>query len=232
MAKATFGTVVLAGASRGIGAAAARHLAPRCTRLVAVCRSPAVAGEWVEADLATDAGIDAVAQAVGADPVDALLYLGGIWEKGAFTEAYRFQDSPADEVRRVIAVNLVAPILLAQRLAPALALAANPRIVLIGSLSGCDGQAGREVANTASKFGLRGAAQALDMTLRPMGIGVTLINPDNVATPEVVADIAEGRFGAQVPLPMADLLATLDYVLALGPDSVPAEIDLVQKRPG
>jgi 3-oxoacyl-[acyl-carrier protein] reductase len=203
--------IVIAGASRGIGAAAALHLAPTTARLLAVSRTRAVAGEWIEADLATNAGIDRVADVVGNASLDALLYLGGTWERGAFTDAYRFLDSPPDEARHIIAVNLV---------------------VLIGSLSGRDGGATPEVANTASKFGLRGAAQALALSLRPFGIGVTVINPGNLATPEVEADIAEGQFGAQVPIPMADFLRTLDLVLSLSPDAVPAEIDLAQKHPG
>ncbi len=227
----TLDTIVIVGASRGIGAAAALRLNGRVRRLVAVSRTPAAAGEWVRADLATDDGIAAVAEAVGEGPLDALLHLGGMWEDGAFTDAYHFLDSPAAEVRHVLAVNLVAPILLGQKLAPALSRAANPRIVVMGALSGRDGGAGPEVANTASKFGLRGAAQALGIALRPLGVGVTVINPGNVATPEVEADVAEGRFGPQTPIPMADLLATLDFVLSLGPDSVPAEIDLTQKHP-
>lgn len=225
-------TILIVGASRGIGAAAALHLAPTTERLLGVSRSPSVAGEWIEADIATDAGIDRVAAALADAPLDALLYLGGTWEKGAFTDAYRFLESPSEETRHVIAVNLVAPILLAQRLAPALSRSANPRIVLIGALSGRDGSATPEVANTACKFGLRGAAQALTLSLRPMGVGVTIINPGNLATSEVEADIAEGRFGAQVPIPMVDLLRTLDLVLSLSPDAVPSEIDLAQKHPG
>ncbi|MGY6547848.1 MAG: SDR family NAD(P)-dependent oxidoreductase [Roseinatronobacter sp.] len=225
-----FRTILIVGASRGIGAAAARHFGPRTRRLIAVSRTPAVAGEWLSADLATDAGLDKVTKAVGDGPLDALLYLGGTWEQGAFTESYRFLASPTQEIRTVIAVNLIAPILLCRTLAPALRRAPNPRIVLIGALSGRDGGATPEVANTASKFGLRGAAQALSLSLHPMGIGVTVINPGNVATPEVECDIAEGRLDAQVPIPVADLLATLDHVLALGPHTVPAEIDLAQKH--
>lgn len=225
-------TVVIAGASRGIGAAVARHLQPRVGRLIAVSRTPAAVGDWIEADLATDDGVAAVAAAVGESPVDALLYLGGTWERGAFTEDYHFLDSPAEEIRQVIAVNLVAPIQLTRRLALALSQAPNPRIVLIGSLSGRDGGATPEVANTASKFGLRGAADSLALSLRPLRIGVTVINPGNIATPEVEADIVDGRFGPQTPIPMTDLLATLDYVLSLSADTVPVEIDLAQKRPG
>jgi NAD(P)-dependent dehydrogenase (short-subunit alcohol dehydrogenase family) len=221
-------TLVIVGGSRGIGAAACRHFAARGDAVIAVSRGPAAAGRWVQADVATDAGVTAVAAAVGDGAADALLYLGGTWEDHAFTDAFRFAASPPAETRRVLAVNLAAPILLAQALAPALARAQNPRIVLMGALSGRDNAASVEVANTASKFGLRGAAQALRLALP--GTGVTVINPGNVATPEVEADIAEGRFAAQVPIPMPDLLATLDYVLGASAATTVAEIDLHQRR--
>jgi NAD(P)-dependent dehydrogenase (short-subunit alcohol dehydrogenase family) len=224
------GTMVVVGASRGIGAAAAAHLTPRGGRLIAVSRTPAAAGDWVAADVATDAGVARVAEAVGDGALDALLFLGGTWERGAFTDAYRFSASPAAEIRQVIEVNLVAPILLAQALAPALAKATTPRIVLMGALY-AHSPIGPEVANAASKFGLEGAALALGAALRPQGIGVTLINPGNVATAEVEADVAEGRFAPQAPIPMADLLAAIDFALAVSADAVPRRIDLAQTRP-
>jgi 3-oxoacyl-[acyl-carrier protein] reductase len=224
-------TIVLVGASRGIGAAAAAHLSPRTRRLIAVSRTPAPNGEWIQADMASDEGIAAVKSAVGDEPLQARLYLGGVWEAGAFTDTYRFQSSPARETRFVIDVNLVAPILLSQALAGNLAKAANPRIVLLGSASGKDNAASVEVANTASKFGLCGAAQSLAIALRPEGIGVTVINPDNIATAEVEDDIAAGRFGTQTPIPLADVMAALDFVLSASPACVAAEINLAQKFP-
>ncbi|MEL6198515.1 MAG: SDR family NAD(P)-dependent oxidoreductase, partial [Pseudomonadota bacterium] len=193
---------------------------------------PAAAGLWVTADIATETGVNAVVEAVGDAVLDALLFTGGTWEAGAFTGGYRFADSPVAETRQVIGVNLIAPILLAQALAPALARSANPRILLIGSLSGRDGGATVEVANTASKFGLRGAAQALEIALREQSVAVTVLNPGNLATDEVIDDIAEGRFEDQVPIPLRDLLACIDLVLALSPDATLREIDLAQKHPG
>jgi NAD(P)-dependent dehydrogenase (short-subunit alcohol dehydrogenase family) len=220
--------VLLVGGSRGIGAAAAKHLASSC-ELFSVSRGPAVAGRWIAADVASDVGLDAVVAALAGQRLDALLYLGGTWEAGAFTAAYDFSASPRAETRHVLAVNLTAPVLLVQALAENLARAAAPRVVLMGSLSGKDGGASREVANTASKFGLRGAAQALRLALPQLA--VTVINPGNIATPEVEADIAEDRFAPQQAIPMADLLSTLDFVLACSPQTVPSEIDLAQTRP-
>lgn len=221
--------LLVAGASRGIGAGVAAHRAARGDTILAVSRGRPAVGRWIPADLATPDGIAAVAAAVGPDPLDALLHLGGTWEAGAFTDAYSFAASPDAETRHVLAVNLIAPIELAKALTPALRAAPNPRIVLMGAASGRDGRATAEVANTASKFGLRGAAQALRPALAGTGIGVTVINPGNVATDEVVDDIAAGRFGPQVPIPLSDVAAVVDLVLSLSPAADLCEVDLFQK---
>ena len=136
-----------------------------------------------------------------------------------------------EEARFVISVNLTAPILLAQALAPYLAKSKNPRIILNGSSSGLPNSGSPEVANTAAKFGLQGAMEALNQVLRGQSIGVTVVNFGNVATPEVLDDIETGLFGAQVPIPIADLLLTYDYLLKISADTVPQSIDLRQKVP-
>ncbi|MEL7255100.1 MAG: SDR family oxidoreductase [Pseudomonadota bacterium] len=222
---------LIIGGSRGIGKASAEHLAGQGHDILSVSRTPSATGQWIKADIGTTEGIDHVIAETGDGVLDGLLYLGGIWEEGAFTDSYDFLKSPAAEIQQVIAVNLTAPILLAQGLVGPLSQSGNARIVLIGSTSGLENSGAPEVANTASKFGLRGAAEALNVSLRPQGIATTVINPANVATPEVFADIASGDFGPQVPIRMEDVTATLDYVLRLSPDSVPSTIDLQQTKP-
>jgi hypothetical protein len=103
-----------------------------------------------------------------------------------------------------LSVNLLAPILLVQVLLPMMTPGA--RVVFAGSTSGLDNFGCPEVANAASKFGLRGAAQALAVALHPRVVGFTVINSGNVATKEVEQDIVEGKIGAQTPIPMGDLL--------------------------
>lgn len=95
----------------------------------------------------------------------------------------------------MISVNTIAPIEITRTLAANLAQATNPRAIYIGALSGLDNCATPEVANTVSKFGLRGAVQALLLALGGQNIGFTVINPGNIATEEVLLDIEEGRFG-------------------------------------
>ncbi len=218
-------TMLIAGASRGIGAAVAAHFAVSTETLYSVSRSRSPHGEWIEADLASQGGIDAVADKLGDTPLDALLYTGGIWEAGAFTDEYRFDSSSMAEIDAVIAVNLTAPIKLVRALLTNLRKAEAPRVVMIGALRS-DGD--REVANTASKHGLAGAAQAMKCELRKDRIGVTVINPGNVATNEVIEDIETGAFGPQTPIPMTDLISAIDWALSLSAASVATEINLAQ----
>lgn len=225
------GTMMIVGGSRGIGAAMAERYAGRAADLVTVSRTPAAHGRWIACDVTDAAAVARLADAFGDGPLDALLFLGGTWEAGAFTDAYDFERSPPDETARVLSVNTVAPILVVQTMLPSLRRSANPRAVFVGALSGRDHCATREVANSASKYGLRGAVQAMASALAADGIGFTVVNPGNVATPEVMDDIEAGRFGAQVPIPMDDLASVVDCALAMSPASAVAEIDLVQRRP-
>ncbi|MFM7426824.1 MAG: SDR family NAD(P)-dependent oxidoreductase [Elainella sp.] len=222
----TLKTAAVVGASRGIGLAVAEYFAPRLDRLISVSRTPAPVGEWVQADLSELSGVEAVANAVGNDALDALLYMGGTWETHAFTRQYSFEACSDADISRVIAVNLVAPIRLVKALLPALRRSENPKIIFMGSLSGRDNFSGREVANSASKFGLRGVVHALREELRPQQIGVTVINPGNVGTPEVLADLAADSLLGGEAIPLADLLRVIDCVLSLSRASCVKEIDL------
>lgn len=172
-------------------------------------------GEWIQADLSELAGVETVARAIGEDCLDALLYMGGTWETHAFTPQYDFESCSDEDIARVIAVNLVAPIRLVKVLLPALRRSHNPKIVFMGALSGRDNFPAREVANSASKFGLRGVVHALREELRSQQIGVTVINPGNVGTPEVLADLAAANLTGGEAIPLSDLLAILDCVLSL-----------------
>jgi short-subunit dehydrogenase len=53
-----FKTVLVAGASRGIGLAVAEHLASQTERLISVSRTEAPISEWIQADLSNLAGVE------------------------------------------------------------------------------------------------------------------------------------------------------------------------------
>lgn len=221
--------IVVVGASRGIGAAVARHFAQKGDRVFSVSRSQPVAGEWIQADISTSEGITLVADTLGESVLDAFLFMGGVWENEAFTEKYDFFKSGDRETRYVIAVNTIAPIELTKQLTTNLMKSNNPRAIFIGSLTGLDNSASIEVANTASKFGLRGAVQALKIALSDRKIGVTVINPGNVATEEILADIKEGRFEQQVPIPLTDIISAIEWILTLSNAVDIGEINMQQK---
>jgi len=219
-------TYLVAGASRGIGLAVAEYLSTKGHRVFAVSRSPSPVGVWIKADLSSRSGIETVRHAIEDQALDGLLYMGGTWESNAFTRAYRFVDCSDEDIERVLNVNLLAPIRLTQALMPALLRSSNPKIIFMGSLSGRDNYPFREVANSASKFGLRGAVHALREELRPDRVGVTVINLGNVGTEEVMEDLKQGTMAGARPIPMADLLAVIDCVLSLTRDTCIKEIDL------
>lgn len=222
----SFKTILVAGASRGIGLAVAEHLVSQSDRLLAVSRTMAPIGEWIEADLSDLTGVETVAKAIGDDCLDAFLYMGGTWETNAFTSHYSFEDCSDTDIAQVIAVNLVAPIRLAKALLPALRRSDNPKIIFMGSLSGRDNFSGREVANSASKFGLRGVVHSLREELRSQQIGVTVINPGNVGTPEVLADLARDNLLGGKAIPLTDLLSIIDCILSLSRATCIKEIDV------
>lgn len=56
-----------------------------------------------------------------------------------------------------------------------------------------------------------------------------MINPGNVATEEVISDIKEGRFSQQVPIPITDVIETVEWI-SLRSDFVEVgEVNLLQK---
>jgi NAD(P)-dependent dehydrogenase (short-subunit alcohol dehydrogenase family) len=159
--------VAIIGGSRGIGEAVARHLVAKSERVLSVSRSVSKYGEWIKADVSTLEGVNTVAEAAGEGVLDSLLYMGGTWETNAFTSTYSFSSCSDDDIARVLNVNLMAPIRIVKALLPALRKSSNPKIIFMGALSGCDNFPSREVANSASKFGLRGVVHSLREELRP-----------------------------------------------------------------
>ncbi len=219
-----YGRLIVFGASGGIGTVVSEYLSKRCQDLITVSRREPAFGRWLKADLTQNEEIEGITIQLNGLAVDGLLYLGGTWEEGAFTEAYNFEESSNFDTENVLNLNLQAPIKLIQKLLPNLRKSANARVIIIGAaIGGLTVQRSREVANTASKFGLRGAVYALRQNLSKDRIGITLINPGNVATPEVLKDV--GGDETKV-IPVDDLCSVLDCVLKLSNRSNINEIEL------
>lgn len=166
-------TALVTGASSGIGRATAAALAARGARVIALGRDPArlegVGERQVVWDLAEPG---AVAEEIG--PVDVLVNNAGAGWAGPFAET--------PDVERLVAVNLVAPILLARALLPGMLERGRGHVVNVASIAGFVGPR-EEAVYAATKGGLIAFTESLRYELRGSGIGVTLVAPGVVATP-------------------------------------------------
>jgi NAD(P)-dependent dehydrogenase (short-subunit alcohol dehydrogenase family) len=181
---------VVTGASSGIGAAAARHLASHGAQVILVGRhadrlrealeAVRTAGSHdghtvIQADLTESTDIEAIANAIQEGPgrVDVLVHSAGIYEPKPFVTI------TAAELDRVWAINVRAPFLLTQALVPWMRRGAS--IVFVSSASGRIGVAD-ETAYCASKCGLDGLMRALAVELAP-AIRVNTVAPGFTKTP-------------------------------------------------
>lgn len=91
------------------------------------------------------------------------------------------QSHKADEIKQVLDINLLAPILLSQQLLPWLKQAQSAQIINIGSSFGAIGYPGFS-SYCASKFGLRGFTQALGRELSDSVVRTQYLAPRAMAT--------------------------------------------------
>ena len=222
--------MLIVGASRGIGAEMAKHFSSSGYEVIGVSRNPARECEWIKADISTPDGIQYLITKIGQLPIDALLFSGGVWEERGFMQGFDFRKTSNLETHHIMSVNLIAPIEITKGIAKNLSLASNPRAIYLGAISGVEQKASSQVAYSASKFGLRGAIQALRLALKEEGIGFTVINPGNVATEEVLMDIQEGRFREQTPIPLSDIISATEWILSLSHTVEVGDINLMQKN--
>lgn len=181
-------TILVTGASGGLGAAMCRELARRGARLVVTARREAVladlaaetGAEVLVADLADRADVHRVADR--AAECEVLIANAGVGADPALA------DLTEESIDFSLDVNLRAPIVLAHRYATARIEAGRPgQIVLVGSLAGLAASPGTRLYN-ATKFGLRGFALSFRQELEGTGIGCTLVAPGFIRDAGMFAD--------------------------------------------
>ena len=182
-------SVVITGASSGIGAACALHLDKLGLRVFAGVRrqtdaealkskasSRLVAIALDVADtLSVSTAASAVAGAVGDAGLDGLVNNAGVVVTGPV------EFLPLPELRRQLEINVVGQVAVTQAFLP-LIRAARGRIVNMGSIAGRLATPFSS-AYGASKFALEALTDALRLELAPWGISVSIIEPGAVATP-------------------------------------------------
>ncbi|HJQ47703.1 MAG TPA: SDR family NAD(P)-dependent oxidoreductase [Amycolatopsis sp.] len=172
---------VVTGASSGIGAATALRLHEAGARLVLHGRDAARLAELAErtggvpvvADL-TDPGAAAEIAARAGD-VDILVNNAGIGWAGPFTEM------TAEDVRRLVDVNLTAQIELTRALLPALRTKPRASVVFVTSIAGRTSVAG-EAVYSAVKAGVDAFAESLRFELAGTGVRIGVVVPGVVDT--------------------------------------------------
>ena len=199
-------TVLLTGATGGIGNALAEAFAQQGAKLVLSGRRAAeleqlaerVAGRVVVADLSKREDVSRLLAEAG--QVDVLVANAALPASGALDEY------DAEQLDRALEVNFRAPIAMAHELAPQMVARASGALVFISSLSGLAATARSSLYN-ATKFGLRGFALALHEELIDTGVGVSVVLPGFVSDAGMFADTGlkpPPGFGTRTPRQVAD----------------------------
>lgn len=202
-------TILITGASRGIGAACARRFARDGHRMALLARPSAdltslasrLDALAVECDLADEhqirAALERVDRSLG--PVDVLVNNAGIVHR------HDVVGHPTADWDRVMAVNLRAPFLLARGVLPGMLARRSGRILNISSISATSGTPGL-AAYCASKAGLLGFTRALSQEVKAAGVVVVAVAPGSVDTDMLVGS---GFTPDMSPEDVADVVAFL-----------------------
>src|SRR5271165_501864 len=192
---ASMKSVVVTGASTGIGWGCVKLLAASGFRVFGSVRKPADADRLSKAFGANFTPLvfdvtDEAAVAAGAKKVEAALQgatLAGLVNNAGVSVAGPLLYLKVEEFRRQIEVNLVGQLIVTQAFAPLLG--AGPsrkgppgRIVMISSIGGKTGYPFMGAYN-ASKFALEGFSESLRRELMIFGVDVIVVAPGNVVTP-------------------------------------------------
>jgi NAD(P)-dependent dehydrogenase (short-subunit alcohol dehydrogenase family) len=176
------GTVIVTGASSGIGEAAVARLGQLGFDVLAGVRKQEDAERLrsqgatpLMIDVADSDSIAAARAELGDRPLAGLVYNAGIAVSGPL------EHLPIDNLRHQLEVNLIGQLALTQALLPQLR-SARGRIVNVSSIGGRVATAFFGPYN-ASKFALEAASDALRQELRRWRVDVCLIEPGAIATP-------------------------------------------------
>ncbi len=179
-------TALVTGASSGIGRAVARALAQGGARVVGLGRdqpalrslAEATGATVLQVNLESDSELQRfVEQSLPDLPaVDVLVNCAGSGRFGPLAE------HSVEDIDRLLAVNVRAPIALTQAVLPGMRRRGRGRVVNVASIAGRLGVP-NETVYSASKGALAVFSRALDAELAGTGVGVTVVIPGVVQTP-------------------------------------------------
>lgn len=203
-------TVLLTGATGGIGHAIARRLHADGARMILTGRRTEVleplAAELEAQSLAVDLADRSAVAALAADSIDADVLIAN----AALPASGPLNSFSDPELDRALDVNLRAVLVLCRELGGRMQTRRAGHIVLVSSLSGKSGAAGASVYS-ATKFALRGLGQSLRAELAPSDVGVSVVFPGFISDAGMFADagvtLPKG-VGTSTPQQVADAVAS------------------------
>jgi NAD(P)-dependent dehydrogenase (short-subunit alcohol dehydrogenase family) len=209
--------LLITGANRGIGLEFARQYVADGWEVIATARRPsdelAALGVRIEPlDVLDFAALEALPERLGGAPLDLFIANAGVSGPQRIDSA-----EAAEEWQRVHAVNAVAPVLLAERLAPGMA--EGGKMAAISSRMGSIADSsGGYIAYRASKAALNAAWHNLALDLAPRNIAMLLFHPGWVQTdmggpgaPVAPAESVAGMRRVIAGLTMAQSGSFVDY---------------------
>jgi len=175
-------TILVTGATRGLGRALAEELARRGHDVYGAARSWDAAGpplpfRPLTLDVTDEGSVAAAVQRVvdGSGRIDVLVNNAGIGQSGSVEE------SAIPAARQVFETNYFGTVRTIRAVLPAMRGQGSGTIVNVGSAAGKIGIP-FQAHYAASKFAVEGLSEALSLELRPLGIRVLLIEPGDVKT--------------------------------------------------
>lgn len=227
---------IIFGASKGLGDAFVKGLPNQGDNVWIVSRTQPeslkmtdrVHRFWIKADLSKKDSSQQIADMIQKETIDVLIYNAGIWEKEGFTDHYDFEKDEPDHIVDIMNINVTSAITCIQKLLSNLRKSANAKIILIGSTDGLENAESKQVAYTASKFGLRGVGNALREYVRKDGIGVTCINPGSIAASIPYEEGTDKTISTYhgTRIPVQDLVSLVQCVINLSNASCVKEINV------
>lgn len=202
-------TAIVTGAASGIGRSCAMRLIAGGSRVLAVDKQPI---GWLQpshdaAALTCDIALPDQCNAAVAKAVSAFGKLDALIHCAAIHSSANWETLGAEEMLRVLNVNVVGSFLIAKAAANAMRERGTGAIVLTSSsnviLGGTGGSAGLGgPAYVASKSAIIGLVRSLANSLGPLGITVNGILPGVTDTPMIANYTPEHRAAQQARIPL------------------------------
>lgn len=180
-------TVLITGASRGIGLEFVRQYAAAGRPVLATCRKPDDATalrvladrhktvEVARLDVTDPASVEECAAALGSRAVDVLVNNAGIYGRSTG----ELENVDVADWTEMFTVNTVGQLLVTRAMLPALRRSTTPRVVGLSSVKASIGRnhMGASYQYRSTKAGFNALLRSLAVDLRPEGIGVYALSP-------------------------------------------------------